>query len=238
MLLAIPLMAILLFWRPSLAPWYISYVVIFNMLVGPVFLAGMMTGERERQTLDLLLTTIISPWQILWGKLLAGLRVSAVLTSFLLWPVLLASILVSAYWTNWDSVLVYFAIILTTCIVSSVVALCCSVLFQRTSLSLMATYLTLLVLYAMPLVVSALLRILDFPNSTLMRIRWTSALSPFTAAFAVPLDEEMTVAATEFARGGDPWMLAAYFFASALLAGILMVAMLRLLETRWRVSAL
>ena len=50
------------------------------MLVGPVFSAGSVTSERERQTLDLLLTTLITPWQMLWGKLISGLRVSSVLT--------------------------------------------------------------------------------------------------------------------------------------------------------------
>ena len=60
------------------------------MLVGPVFLAGSVTSERERSTLDMLLTTLITPWQMLWGKLLSGFRVSSVLTSFLMWPVVLA----------------------------------------------------------------------------------------------------------------------------------------------------
>ena len=90
MVLAIPLMAVCLYIAAENAPWYISYVLLFNMLVGPVFSAGSVTSERERQTLDLLLTTSITPWQILGGKLLAGLRVSSVLTMFLLWPVLLA----------------------------------------------------------------------------------------------------------------------------------------------------
>src|SRR5205807_8816449 len=39
MFLVIPLMAVCLFWRQELAPWYISYVLLFNMLVGPVFSA-------------------------------------------------------------------------------------------------------------------------------------------------------------------------------------------------------
>jgi ABC-type transport system involved in multi-copper enzyme maturation permease subunit len=64
------------------------------MLVGPVFSAGTVTSERERETLDLLLTTILSPGQILWAKLVCGLRVSSVLTMFLLWPLLLACIMV------------------------------------------------------------------------------------------------------------------------------------------------
>ena len=77
MFLAIPIMAVCLFIFSQHAPWYIAYVLVFNMLVGPVFSAGSVTSERERQTLDLLLTTTITPWQILWGKIIAGLRVSS-----------------------------------------------------------------------------------------------------------------------------------------------------------------
>ena len=70
MFLAMPLMAFFLYVWPELAPWYISYVLLFNMLVGPVFSAGSVTSERERETLDLLLTTILSSGQILWAKLI------------------------------------------------------------------------------------------------------------------------------------------------------------------------
>jgi ABC-type transport system involved in multi-copper enzyme maturation permease subunit len=76
MLLALFLMGVCLFIRPAWAPWYVSYVLLFNMLVGPVFAAGSVTNERERQTLELLLTTTLSPWQILSGKLYSSLRIS------------------------------------------------------------------------------------------------------------------------------------------------------------------
>ncbi len=74
MLLAIPLMAFFLYVWPNMAPWYISYVVLFNLLVGPVFSAGTVTSERERETLDLLLTTMLTSGQILFAKLVSGLR--------------------------------------------------------------------------------------------------------------------------------------------------------------------
>jgi ABC-type transport system involved in multi-copper enzyme maturation permease subunit len=143
MVLAIPLMAVLPVHRPQYAPWYVSYVLLFNMLVGPVFSAGSVTSERERQTLDLLLTTPITPWQILWGKLIAGLRVSSVLTTFLLWPVLLACVMISSYWTNIPAVGGYLAIVLLSCLTTAVIALFCSVLFQKTSISLMTAYLVI-----------------------------------------------------------------------------------------------
>ena len=84
------------------------------MLVGPVFSAGSVTSERERQTLDLLLATLVTPWQMLWGKLLSGLRVSSVLTSFLLWPVLLACIMPLPFWYNLPTMAGYLLIVALT----------------------------------------------------------------------------------------------------------------------------
>ena len=46
MILAIPLMTILLFWKPDLAYLYVGYVLVFNILSAPVFTAGSITGER------------------------------------------------------------------------------------------------------------------------------------------------------------------------------------------------
>src|SRR5262249_37061981 len=150
----IPLMAVFLYAWPELAPWYISYVVLFNMLVGPVFSAGSVTSERERETLDLLLTTVLSSGQILWAKLFSGLRVSSVLTMFLLWPLLLAVVMVNTYWSNLLTVLAYMVIVLLVCLTTATVALFCSVVFRKTSISLMTTYLVIVVLFTAPIAVS------------------------------------------------------------------------------------
>ena len=72
MLLSIPLMAVLLFLRPDKAAYYVSYVLTFNLLVGPVFSAGSITQERERQTLSLLLTTLLRPGQDRLGQAAGG----------------------------------------------------------------------------------------------------------------------------------------------------------------------
>ncbi len=109
--LALFVMAGCLYIRPALAAWYISYVLLFNMLVGPVFSAGSVTSERERQTLDLLLVTLVTPWQMLWGKLLSGLRVSSVLTSFLLWPVLLACLMPLPFWHHLPTMVGYVLVV-------------------------------------------------------------------------------------------------------------------------------
>ncbi|MEK6247689.1 MAG: ABC transporter permease subunit, partial [Planctomycetales bacterium] len=150
MFLAIPLMAWAFYIQPENAPWYISYVLLFNMLVGPVFSADRVTSERERETLELLLTTTVSPWQILWGKLLSGLRVSTVLTLFLVWPVALACLMVSYYWSNLMIMAAYVAVILLACLTTASVALFCSVVFRKTSVSLMSAYMIILVMFTLP----------------------------------------------------------------------------------------
>lgn len=150
MFLAIPMMAFFFYIWPENAAWYICYVLLFNMLVGPVFSADRITSERERDTLELLLTTVISPWKILWGKLLSGLRVSTVLTMFVAWPVLLACLLVSQYWTNLPTMGAYMVIMVVSCVTTATMALFCSVIFRKTSISLMTSYLVILVMFMAP----------------------------------------------------------------------------------------
>jgi ABC-type transport system involved in multi-copper enzyme maturation permease subunit len=231
MLVAIPLMAACLYLWVGLAPWYICYVVLFNMLVGPVFSAGSVTSERERQTLDLLLTTILSPGQFLWAKLVAGLRVSSVLTMFLLWPLLLACVMVSYFWTNLPIVLAYVVIVLATCLLTASAALLFSVVCRKTSVSLMSTYLFILFLFVTPPAAGFFAETF-FPDTQAGAwIAQASFTSPFSVALHLPIDEGKRDAATA------NWPLFFSFlgfcvvFESAL-AG----AVMWLFNTRWRVS--
>ena len=124
--------------------WFGVYVIVFNMLVGPSFLAGSITSERERQTLDLLLTTPLSPTQILWGKFVVRFRITLVLTSFLLWPLVLGAALNNSFWSNGLTVCCMFLIVAVVCLVNCVVALTSSMFCRKTSIALLTTYAVLL----------------------------------------------------------------------------------------------
>ncbi|WP_164103029.1 ABC transporter permease [Candidatus Laterigemmans baculatus] len=232
MLLAIPLMAVLLFAQPHLCAWYVVYVIVFNLLVGPVYSAGAITGERERQTLDLLLTTTLTPWQILWGKLIVGLRVSVVLTSFLLWPLLLGALMVTQFWSNWASVLAMFAIVLMACVSGSVVAQFCSTMCRRTVVSLTVTYSILLSLYALPTAILLVLQIVGFSASTLAVAEWLGVASPFSAAFALPLDADLSPDGLQPAAAGNVPLVIGYFVANLALVVAALAAMHRRLAKR------
>jgi ABC-type transport system involved in multi-copper enzyme maturation permease subunit len=255
MFLAIPIMAFCLFIAPGYTPWYIAYVLVFNTLVGPVFSAGAVTGERERQTLDLLLTTSITPWQILWGKLVAGLRVSTVLTLFLVWPLFLACVIFllmspvsqdNFYWVNLKAIVAYLVIILCTCATTAILALFCSVIFRKTSASLMTSYLVLVLLFCVPLAVSFFTATF-YPDQ--VDQAWNQLLgigSPFATTFSIPLKVESFDTAglppprSALDDGTAPvasWHLFfAYLAAFVVLMGGIFVAMIRLFEMRWRVA--
>ncbi len=236
MVLALFVMACCLYIWPQYAAWYISYVLVFNMLVGPVFSAGSVTSERERQTLDLLLVTLVTPWQMLWGKLLSGLRVSSVLTSFLLWPVLLACIMPLPFWWNLPTMAGYLLIVLLTCVTTAVTALFCSTVFQKSSTSLIATYLIIATMFMAPLAV------LFFTNTFMAKspgvdaAELTSIMSPFAATFALPLDVSRGEDPSVHVTVGNLWLFFGFVAWSIFYNTALVLVMMRLFQVRWRVA--
>jgi ABC-type transport system involved in multi-copper enzyme maturation permease subunit len=207
------------------------------MLVGPVFSAGSMTSERERETLDLLLTTTLSPTSILWGKLLSGLRVSSVMTVFLIWPLLLAIVMTlfessPFYFRNCKMTLAFLAVFALTCLTTSSIALCCSVLCRRTATAMMMAYTTMMILFTLPLALAYFANNF-FAGTNFARVaEGLSVLSPFAALFHLPIsmpDDSMSVA------GSWPFFIA-YLTCTSLFLGGLWLTMLLLFQFRWRLS--
>jgi len=250
MLLALPLMAVCLYISPTWAPWYTCYIALFNVLVGPVFSAGSVTSERERQTLELLLTTTVSPWHILTGKLFSGLRVSCVLTAFIIWPLLLAWLLPPwTYWYDSLTIIRYLIIVALTAFTTTTLAMFCSVLFTRTSVSMMATYVILLLLYAAPVAVwvfaqefspsmskaLAADQITAGWDSPFTWLHFSTSTSPIAAAFSLPLT--LGDVKNQAPGAGLWWRHAATAFIVfyMLLDTFLLAAILWLFHRRWRV---
>lgn len=244
MFLALPLMAVCLFIFPPWLPWYISYVLLFNMLVGPVFCAGAITSERERQTLDLLLTTLLKPSEILLGKLLVGLRISTVLTSFILLPIALAGVLEQQYW-NATNVLVLLSsavLVYLTCAFTATLAMFCSTVCRRTAVSLMSCYLLIICFFLAPLALGMLTDTI-FEGEAWDRIAEAAGTtSPFAAVFSLPFASQLEtlestgrfVRMANAAREGDWqgfWSYTVFVLASL---AIMLPAMFYLLRRRFQ----
>jgi len=136
-----------------------------------------------------------------------------------------------------------------TALTTTTLAMFCSVLFSRTSVSIMTSYVVLLLLYAAPVVAwvfaqefSPSIRVgpvsthfaagRDSPSAWL---QWSTSTSPMAAAFSLPL----TLGDSEnHAPGaGFWWQHAATAFIAfyVLLDTFLLGAMLWLFHRRWRV---
>lgn len=235
MLLAIPLMAVLLFWFPNLASYYVCYVLVFNILTAPVFTAGSITGERERQTLDLLLTTTVSSWQIMWGKLISGFRVSFVLTAFLMFPMLLACISPELA-KNWKAMLAFFGICIVASLFNSVLSLFVSTLVRKTSTSLMTCYVALLGLYCMPLAIYFLVWNFSPAEVSVEFLRSLGVTSPLMAADSVPMTSVQSGVTTARAKLGSWPLVFSYFGVTLSAIGLLLAITSWLFRSRWRLT--
>ena len=108
---------------------------------------------------------------MLWGKLLSGLRVSSVLTAFLLWPVLLACLMPLGFWSHLPTIFGYFLIVALCCVTTAMTALFCSTVFHKSATSLICTYLIIVVMFVGPAGGGILCRDV-FPRHAAVR-RWS-----------------------------------------------------------------
>ena len=244
MVLAIPLMAVLLFLMPNLASYYVGYVLVFNILAAPVFTAGSITSERERQTLDLLLTTTISSWEIMWGKLIAGYRVSFVLTSFLMFPLLL-SFLNPELFKIWRAMLVFLGICVSASMFNAILALFLSTLLRKTSSAMMISYIVLLFLYCLPIAIYFLFWSFapggDSIESKLARtqvenLRFLGVASPLMAADSTPMTEVASGSGSAGAKIGSWPLVGGYFIVTLSASAVLLLINTWLFQQRWRLT--
>ena len=150
-----------------------------------MFSAGSITQERERQTLSLLLTTLLRPGKIVFAKLLAALRVSTVLTFLLTEQILLAYVLLPELRNRFWTLVVFLLIIATTCLATSTIGLMCSALARRTSVAMVMTYMTLLVLFVLPMGLGWYLQ--GIASVSKEQLAALTVTSPFSAALSVPM---------------------------------------------------
>jgi hypothetical protein len=131
------------------------------------------------------------------------------------------------------SVLGMFGVVLMVCLVNAVIALVCSLYAKKTSISLLTTYVLLLLLYVGPPAILSLMQIINFDPGQITRMEWTGVTSPFTALFAIPLDENLKREYDNMpANVGNLGVLLGYFAFSVALVGACTAAMFVRLRSR------
>jgi len=113
----------------------VAYTVLIVMEFGlilfviPAYTASAISGERERQTLEILLTTSMKPIQIIWGKLLSSISTVLLLVISSV-PVL--SLVFSIGGVSVGDLMKYVLLVIVTAVYAGSFGLLFSVIFKRT----------------------------------------------------------------------------------------------------------
>lgn len=134
--------------NPSMAIYVYDVLVfgqfIFLMLILPAFTATSISGERERQTLDLLLCTDLSPWQIIFGKMFSAL--GFVFIMIITAAPFMGIVFIFGGVSILDIVKVLLFFMLTSIMVSTI-GMYCSIRFKKVITSIIMSYLIMGVLF-------------------------------------------------------------------------------------------
>jgi ABC-2 type transport system permease protein len=125
----------------TLGQMLFTFLILFQVgllaFITPALTAGAISGERERQTLDLLFVTPIAPFSIIWGKLLASMSF-IVLLLFISVPIFSLVFLFGGI--EFDQVAYAFIVTGVTAMTLGFLGVAFSTFFRRTLASTVASY--------------------------------------------------------------------------------------------------
>ncbi len=136
------------------------------MLIAPILTAGSIAGEREKQTLEIMLTTPKKPMSIVWGKLMASLSNYMI---FLISSIPIMALAFILGGLNWFALLGYLFMMVWMGVYIGSIGLYCSSAFKKTISAIVMTFLlvalllvgTILVFIGIVLVIAVIYEIVD-----------------------------------------------------------------------------
>jgi hypothetical protein len=157
--------------------WLLFFMLLLVCFIVPGLTAAAISGERERQTLVSLQITLLRPWSIVVGKLLASLAFVVLLIVASL-PLVTIPFLVGG--VSVAEVVQGLVMVLATAVILACVALACSAVVRRTQGATVLAYGLTLALVLGTLIVYGAQQFPRDPESVRPR-PWILALNPFAA---------------------------------------------------------
>ena len=117
------------------------FQLILVMFIAPAFTAGQISLEREKQTLDLLISTPLRPGAIVVGKLLAAL---AFVFLLIVAAIPITAIVLMYGGASWDDIIRQQIVLFAAALGFGAIGLFFSALFKRTQAATVLTYCTVL----------------------------------------------------------------------------------------------
>jgi ABC-type transport system involved in multi-copper enzyme maturation permease subunit len=132
----------------------VAVVVALVMLLVPGLVGGSIAGERERQTLDLLLCTRVRPWRVVIGKLAASLA----FMSFLLVASLpILSVVALLGGIAWSDILIVAGLGALTAVTIGSMSILFSALSKGPTGAIVCSYVAMFILLVAPLLLGSYL---------------------------------------------------------------------------------
>lgn len=154
--------------------------LVLIAMVAPALTVGVVSGERERQTMDLLFVTGIGSLGIITGKLLASLAFALLLQVASL-PVMALVLLFGG--VSLKHLGLTFLIQFVTIMAFGATGILCSTLFRRTQVAVVTAYLLMaLVVVGTPLIAGLAM---DFPRPPIMTPQGPVAPPPPKAVYVI-----------------------------------------------------
>lgn len=135
---------------------------VLLMFIAPVLTATSITGERERQTLDILLSTNLSPMKIILGKLMSTVtKVTLLIISTM--PIYAINFLVGG--TSFKEIIILTIFFITTTIYVGSIGIFMSTIFKTSKSSTVASILTVLFVVLGTIIVGTVVITRDYYNA-------------------------------------------------------------------------
>ena len=135
---------------------------VLLMFIVPVLTATSITGERERQTLDILLSTNLSPMKIVLGKLMSTVtKVTLLIISTM--PIYAINFLVGG--TSFNELIILTIFFISTTIYVGSIGIFMSTIFKTSKSSTVASLITVLFAVVGTLIIGAVVISRDYYNT-------------------------------------------------------------------------
>ncbi len=155
--------------NPRIAVNAYNVIALFQfgllMFIVPALTATSISGERERQTLDLMLCSDVSTWSIVMGKLVVS--AAHVLLLIIASLPILGMVLLFGGITFGEMLLLLLFYIITALMIASL-GIFCSTLFRKSVVAVIATYIFLGILGAGPVIALVMIEIFNMRSGNIV----------------------------------------------------------------------
>ncbi|MBQ4536900.1 MAG: ABC transporter permease subunit [Lachnospiraceae bacterium] len=157
---------------------YASLVYLFPILAGtqavivalimPILTASSISGEKERQTFDIMLTTCMSPFSIVWGKVVSAvIRILFFVAGSL--PIMALSFVVGGL--SWLQLLYFLLVIIMLSLFSGSIGIMCSSFCRKSITAVIMSFVIYAVIYGgsfVPMIFMYLITYGDYAGESML----------------------------------------------------------------------